>query len=53
LKGANFGISLSIWDYIFNTNYIPDEVDSNEELGFEKDEEFPQRFFGQFLSGWK
>jgi sterol desaturase/sphingolipid hydroxylase (fatty acid hydroxylase superfamily) len=21
--GVNFGISLSIWDYLFNTNYIP------------------------------
>jgi sterol desaturase/sphingolipid hydroxylase (fatty acid hydroxylase superfamily) len=24
-NGMNYGISLSIWDYIFNTNYIPED----------------------------
>jgi sterol desaturase/sphingolipid hydroxylase (fatty acid hydroxylase superfamily) len=38
--GVNFGISLSVWDYIFKTNYIPNE--SGEiEIGFENDEKFP------------
>ena len=23
-NGINFGISLSIWDYIFKTNYVPE-----------------------------
>jgi sterol desaturase/sphingolipid hydroxylase (fatty acid hydroxylase superfamily) len=27
--GVNFGISLSIWDYLFNTNYIPKRETSN------------------------
>ena len=38
----------------FNEDYdLGCDVSKLEELGFEKDEEFPQRFFGQFLSGWK
>ncbi|MGB3150077.1 MAG: sterol desaturase family protein, partial [Maribacter sp.] len=36
--GVNFGISLSIWDYVFGTNYIPE--DGGEiKLGFPGDEE--------------
>jgi sterol desaturase/sphingolipid hydroxylase (fatty acid hydroxylase superfamily) len=44
--GANFGISLSIWDYIFKTNYVPHDGRDNE-LGFENDETFPQNFLQQ------
>ncbi len=44
--GANFGLSLSIWDYIFGTAYIP-ESGKNIELGFENDEKFPQTFAKQ------
>ncbi|SDX15677.1 Sterol desaturase/sphingolipid hydroxylase, fatty acid hydroxylase superfamily [Lutibacter oricola] len=46
--GVNFGISLSIWDYIFKTNYIPSEG-KNIELGFEGDEGFPKTFIEQEL----
>lgn len=49
--GINFGISLSLWDYIFRTNYIP-EVNANEKLGFEGDENFPKDFIGQSTYGF-
>jgi sterol desaturase/sphingolipid hydroxylase (fatty acid hydroxylase superfamily) len=38
--GVNFGISLSLWDYLFGTNYIPEER-GDIELGFKNDEKFP------------
>lgn len=44
--GMNFGITLSIWDYIFKTNYIPSDG-RNIELGFEDDEKFPKDFLHQ------
>ncbi len=44
--GMNFGITLSVWDYIFKTNYIP--TDGRDiELGFEGDEKFPKDFIHQ------
>lgn len=46
--GMNFGISLSIWDYIFKTNYVP-HSGKDIELGFEKDEYFPKDFIRQEL----
>lgn len=49
--GVNFGISLSIWDYIFKTNYIPKE-DANIELGFDDIDEFPESFVGQLTTGF-
>ena len=45
-NGINFAISLSIWDYLFKTNYIPYDG-KNIELGFENDENFPQNFVAQ------
>jgi len=49
--GVNFGISLSLWDYIFKTNYIPEE--SGEiDLGFEDLDKFPQSFIQQNLYGF-
>ncbi len=47
--GVNFGLSLSIWDYFFNTAYIPDSG-KNIELGFQGDENFPQNFGDQLLT---
>jgi len=49
--GVNYGISLSIWDYIFKTNYIPNQ-DGEIKLGFEGDENFPKDFVGQSLYGF-
>ena len=45
-NGVNFGITLSIWDYIFKTNYIP-HSGKDIELGFEDDEHFPKGFIQQ------
>ncbi len=50
--GVNFGISLSLWDYLFKTNYIP-KNDGEIELGFEEVEKFPQTFAGQVTYGFK
>lgn len=44
--GVNFGLTLSIWDYLFKTNYIP-YSGKDIELGFEGDEKFPEHFLAQ------
>ena len=44
--GTNFALTLSIWDYIFKTNYIPKSGRDNE-LGFTGDENFPSNFINQ------
>lgn len=49
--GVNFGISLSLWDYIFKTNYIPEESGTIE-LGFPGDENFPTDFIHQEIYGF-
>ena len=51
-QGINFGISLSIWDYIFKTNYIPEDGGTIE-LGFPDEENFPKRFMGQLFTGFR
>ncbi|RXG15329.1 sterol desaturase/sphingolipid hydroxylase (fatty acid hydroxylase superfamily) [Leeuwenhoekiella aestuarii] len=50
--GMNFGLSLSIWDYIFGTAYIP-QSGKNIEIGFEGDENFPKDFAGQITYPFK
>jgi sterol desaturase/sphingolipid hydroxylase (fatty acid hydroxylase superfamily) len=50
--GVNFGISLSIWDYIFKTNYIPEDSGTIK-LGFPGVDEFPQDFVHQNTYGFK
>lgn len=50
--GANFGITLSIWDYIFRTNYIP-KNGRDIKLGFEGLEKFPKKFFGLISYGFR
>jgi len=50
--GMNFGLSLSIWDYIFKTAYIPKSGKSIE-LGFEGDEDFPKNFKDQMTFPFK
>jgi sterol desaturase/sphingolipid hydroxylase (fatty acid hydroxylase superfamily) len=50
-KGINFGISLSIWDYIFKTNYVPEDSGTIE-LGFPNEEVFPKGFLGQLTYGF-
>ncbi|MCF8274805.1 MAG: sterol desaturase family protein [Flavobacteriaceae bacterium] len=50
--GINYGISLSVWDYIFKTNYIPEDSGTIK-LGFEGDDTFPHDFINQNLYGFK
>ncbi|MFM1879455.1 MAG: hypothetical protein RLZZ241_2321 [Bacteroidota bacterium] len=49
--GVNFGISLSLWDYLFKTNYIPEDSGTIP-LGFPGDETFPKDFIHQNLHGF-
>ena len=44
----NFGISLSVWDYIFKTAFIPGDG-RDIELGFDGDERFPTTIIGQSI----
>ena len=46
--GANYGLTLSIWDYLFKTDYIPHNG-RDIELGFAGDEDFPTDFLSQEL----
>lgn len=50
--GMNFGLSLSLWDYLFGTAYIPHDG-RDIELGFQGDEEFPREFGGQTVYPFK
>ncbi len=49
--GVNFALSLSIWDYLFKTNYIPYNG-RDIKLGFPGVEEFPQSFREQITYGF-
>ena len=44
--GANYGISLSLWDYLFGTAYIPEDG-RDIALGFEEVERYPKSFWQQ------
>ncbi|WOD43274.1 sterol desaturase family protein [Hwangdonia lutea] len=50
--GVNFGISLSLWDYIFKTNYVP-EKSGTIELGYADDSKMPKSFLKQLFYGFK
>ena len=50
--GANFGISLSVWDYLFGSNYIPKDG-KDIALGFEDVQNFPSTFINQELYPFK
>lgn len=50
--GTNFALTLSVWDYLFKTNYIPYNG-KDVELGFENDEQFPKSFIKQELYPFK
>ena len=49
--GMNFGLTLSLWDYLFGTAHIPEDG-RDIELGFPGVEEFPSTFIGQNLHGF-
>jgi len=48
--GMNYGLTLSLWDYLFGTACIPSDG-RDVELGFSGDEQFPQTFLGQLGVG--
>ena len=50
--GVNFGLTLSIWDYLFKTDYIPHDG-KDIKLGFPGVEEFPKDFISQNMHGFK
>jgi sterol desaturase/sphingolipid hydroxylase (fatty acid hydroxylase superfamily) len=50
--GVNFGLTFSLWDYLFKTNYIP-YTGKNIPLGFPGIEKFPKSFVRQNLHGFK
>lgn len=50
--GINFGITLSLWDYIFKTAEIPKD-DPNIKLGYPGVEKMPQSFVKQLVYGFK
>lgn len=50
--GANYGLTLSVWDYLFRTAYIP-KSGRDIELGFTDLEKFPHTFLGQATYGFK
>lgn len=49
--GVNFGITLSIWDYIFGQNYVPKE-EGTIKLGFDDIANFPKTFKKQLFYPW-
>lgn len=49
--GVNFGITLSIWDYLFKTNYIPHDG-RDIKLGFSDLDKFPKSFWKQLVHGF-
>ena len=50
--GMNYGISLSIWDYLFGTAHVPSDG-RDIELGFDNDETYPQTFWGHLIEPFK
>lgn len=47
-RGVNFGLTLSLWDYLFGTAYVPRDG-RDIALGFDDLEAFPRGFFGQVV----
>lgn len=50
--GVNFGLTLSIWDYLFKTAYIP-ETGGQIKIGYPNDEKVPKSFVKQLIHGFK
>lgn len=50
--GLNYGISLSLWDYIFGTASIPKD-DAHIRLGYPGVENMPSGFFAQLVYGFR
>jgi sterol desaturase/sphingolipid hydroxylase (fatty acid hydroxylase superfamily) len=50
--GVNFGLTLSIWDYLFGTAYVPSSG-RDITLGFEYINKFPKKFLSQMIYPFK
>ena len=50
--GINFGLSLSVWDWVFRTAHWPRD-DAHLELGFDDVERYPTSFWGQMLAPFR
>jgi len=50
--GINFGITLSIWDYLFKKAYIP-KSGRDVELGFDGIEKYPSTILGQMIEPFR
>lgn len=50
-NGANFGLTLSLWDFLFGSAWVPRDG-RDVELGFPGIESFPKTFIGQNLHGF-
>ena len=50
--GVNFGLTLSLWDWLFGTAYIPHNG-RDIRLGFPGVEEYPKSFSDQLLHGFR
>lgn len=51
-SGVNFGITLSLWDYIFGTAHLP-STGKNIDLGFDDIESYPESFIEQVKEPFK
>ncbi|MCC6816140.1 MAG: sterol desaturase family protein [Saprospiraceae bacterium] len=51
-NGVNFGLSLSLWDYLYKTAYVPSE-NPYEKLGFDQMDKFPKDFIHQEFYPWR
>jgi sterol desaturase/sphingolipid hydroxylase (fatty acid hydroxylase superfamily) len=47
--GQNFGIVLSVWDWLFGTAYWPKDHDQPQRLGFAGMESYPRSLLGRLL----
>lgn len=51
-RGANFGVVLSVWDWLFGTAWVPDEG-RDHVLGFEGVAEYPRGFLAQLVEPFR
>lgn len=51
-RGFNFGITLSVWDFLFKTNYWPDN-DAQLAVGLPDADKIEQDFIGQQVGAFK
>jgi len=51
-KGFNYGITLSVWDYLFKTNYWPSD-DEYLPVGLPENDKLPKDFVGQMVEPFR